>query len=61
MEEIFLFQKAKSIERYFFGEDISRVHYKDIGKIRFPERTNEIYLNRYVDSLEVELIRSKHF
>ncbi|HRS01570.1 MAG TPA: sugar phosphate nucleotidyltransferase [Bacteroidota bacterium] len=53
--------KAKSIERYFFGEDISRVHYKDIGKIRFPERTNEIYLNRYMDSLEVDLIRSKHF
>lgn len=53
--------RAKNIERYFFGEDISRVNYKDIGKIRFPERTNEIYLNRYIDSLEVDLIRSKHF
>lgn len=53
--------RAKSIERYFYGEDISRVNYKEIGKIRFPERTNEIYLTRYMDSLDRELIRSKHF
>lgn len=53
--------RAKNIERFFFGEDISRVNYKNIGKIRFPERTNEIYLHRYMESLEVDLIRSKHF
>lgn len=53
--------KTKSIERYFYGEDIERVNYKDIGKILFPERTNEIYLNRFMNSLQTELIKQKNF
>jgi mannose-1-phosphate guanylyltransferase/phosphomannomutase len=53
--------KTKTIERYFFGEDIRRVHYSEIGQIFYPERTNEIYINRYLQSLDVELIRSKRF
>lgn len=53
--------KTKSIERYFFGEDVERVHYKDLGKILFPERTNEIYLNRFMNSLNLDLIKKKNF
>jgi mannose-1-phosphate guanylyltransferase / phosphomannomutase len=53
--------KTKAIERYFFGEDIKRVHHDSVGNISFPERTNEIYLNRYLQSLDVEAIRSRKF
>lgn len=53
--------KTKTIERYFFGEDIKRVHYDRIGRIFYPERTNEIYINRFFEILNVELIASKRF
>ncbi len=53
--------KTKNVERYFYGEDIMRVHYKEMGKIYFPERTNEIYFNRFMNSLNKELIKSKNF
>ena len=53
--------KIKNIERYFYGEDIQRVYYKEIGKILFPERTNEIYLNRFLNSLNTEVIKSRNF
>lgn len=52
---------TKKIERYFFGEDIKRVHYSDVGSIAYPERTNEIYINRFMQSLDTDLIRSKNF
>lgn len=52
---------AKSIERYFFGEDIKRVHFSEVGQLYYPERTNEIYINRYMDSLDVEAIRKRRF
>lgn len=52
---------AKKIERYFFGEDIKRVHHSQVGKITYPERTNEIYINRFLDSLDVELIKSRKY
>ncbi len=53
--------RTKTIERYFFGEDIRRVHYNDLGTIYYPERTNEIYLNRFLHSLNVELIAKRKF
>jgi mannose-1-phosphate guanylyltransferase/phosphomannomutase len=53
--------KAKTIERFFFGEDIKRVHYSEVGHLYYPERTNEIYINRFLNSLDVEAIRKKNF
>jgi mannose-1-phosphate guanylyltransferase/phosphomannomutase len=53
--------RTKTVERYFFGEEIKRVHYDKVGEIYYPERTNEIYLNRYFDSLDIESIRTKRF
>lgn len=53
--------KAKTIERYFFGEDIKRVHYSQIGQLFYPERTNEIYINRFLQSIKADLIRSRKF
>jgi len=52
---------TKKIERYFFGEDIKRVPPDEVGIITFPERTNEIYLNRYLNSLDTELIKKRNF
>ncbi len=53
--------KTKSIERFFFGEDIKRVHHDSVGKINYPERANEIYVNRFIESLDTELIGSRKF
>lgn len=52
---------TKKIERFFFGEDIKRVHYNDVGRITFPERTNEIYINRFLNLLDVDLIGRRRF
>ncbi len=53
--------KAKTIERYFFGEDIKKVHFSEVGQLYYPERTNEIYINRFLDSLDIEIIRKRRF
>ncbi len=50
---------TKKVERFFFGEDIKRVPSDEIGTIYYPERTNEIYLNRFLQSIDYEVI-SKH-
>lgn len=53
--------RTKTIERYFFGEDIKRVHSQDIGTIHYPERTNEIYQTRFLNSIDRELICSRNY
>ncbi len=52
---------TKKIERFFFGEDIKRVHYSEVGKLYYPERTNEIYVSRYLESLKIDLIKKRRF
>jgi len=52
---------AKKIERYFFGEEIKRVHFDNVGSLTFPERTNEIYIQRYFDKLNIDSIKKKNF
>ncbi len=53
--------RTKSIERYFFGEDIKRVAPDKVGAINYPERTNEIYINRFLESLNGDVIRDRKF
>lgn len=52
---------TKKIERYFFGEDIKRAASNQVGKLTYPERTNEIYINRFIDLLNLDLIHSRKF
>lgn len=52
---------TKKIERYFFGEDIKRVHHSQVGQLAYPERTNEIYIARYMAALNIELIKKNRF
>ncbi|MGE5480970.1 MAG: sugar phosphate nucleotidyltransferase [Chloroflexota bacterium] len=70
MTDIIIFNKdgrdisissTKSIERYFFGEDVKRVPHDEVGQISYPERTNEIYINRYLQSLDIDLISKRSF
>jgi mannose-1-phosphate guanylyltransferase/phosphomannomutase len=53
--------KTKKIERYFFGEDISRVHYDEVGQLFYPERTNEIYVSRFIEKLNLDVIKNRNF
>ena len=50
--------KTKSLERLFFGEDFSRAHHSQVGSISFPERTTESYIQRFLETLNTETIRS---
>jgi mannose-1-phosphate guanylyltransferase/phosphomannomutase len=49
--------KTKNIERYFFGEEYQRAPYDEVGSIFFPERTNESYIARFLESLDETAIR----
>lgn len=53
--------QAKKIERFFYGEEIKRVKSNDVGNLSFPERTNEIYIERYIDSLDIQTIQEANF
>lgn len=52
---------AKKIERFYFGEDIKRTDPESVGDINYPERTNEIYTERFINGLDHSLIKSKGF
>jgi len=52
---------TKKIERFFFGEDIKRVNYNEIGHIVYSDRTIEIYRNKYLDTLDIEKIQERNF
>ncbi len=52
---------TQKVERYFFGEEIKRVVPDEVGTIKYPERANEIYLNRFIESLNVDEIRERRF
>ena len=52
---------TKKIERYFFGEDIHRVKYNELGKLSYTEKAHVLYKNRYLQSLDTDLIRSNKF
>lgn len=53
--------KTKKIERFFFGEEIKRVDFDKVGAISYPERTNEIYVTRFLEALNTDIIKKKRF
>ncbi|MEX1139618.1 MAG: sugar phosphate nucleotidyltransferase [Bacteroidota bacterium] len=50
--------KTKSVERLFFGEDVPRTSYDTVGSVRFPERTTESYMERFLATIDTEKIRA---
>ena len=52
--------KAKTIERFFFGEDIKRVPFDKVGTIIFPERSAESYAIRFTEALQIDAIKEQH-
>lgn len=53
--------KTKTIERLFFGEEYQRAPFDEVGSIYFPERTNESYIARFLESLDEGAIRDARF
>ena len=53
--------KARSVERLFFGEEFTRATHDQVGDIYFPERTNESYREDFINSLDIDAIREKKF
>lgn len=53
--------KTKSVERLFFGEDFARAPQEKVGSISFPERTTEIYKQKFLSSIDVDTIGKKRF
>ena len=54
-------KKSKSVERLFFGEDFPRAPREAVGSISFPERTTEVYRQKFLSSLDVQAISQKVF
>ncbi|HOJ04799.1 MAG TPA: sugar phosphate nucleotidyltransferase [Bacteroidota bacterium] len=54
-------KRTKAIERQFFSEDFRRANYDGIGSLYFPERTTEAYRERFLSTLDFELIATKGF
>jgi mannose-1-phosphate guanylyltransferase/phosphomannomutase len=54
-------KKTKSVERLFFGEDFSRAPADKVGSIYFPERTTEVYKEKFLSSLNLEVITRRKF
>ncbi len=52
---------TKKIERFFFGEDIKRVPFHEVGQIAFAEKALKLYKNQYLSSLDVDKIKEKNF
>ncbi|MEP7235425.1 MAG: hypothetical protein ABI778_09035, partial [Ignavibacteriota bacterium] len=53
--------KAKTIERYFFGEDFPRAPYDKVGTIEFPVRTGESYRRTFLKSVDTEMVAKAKF
>lgn len=53
--------QTKSIERFFFGEDIKRVDFESVGRLAFPERSTAMYIDRFLDGLNADRIRQRQF
>jgi mannose-1-phosphate guanylyltransferase/phosphomannomutase len=51
--------RTKAIERQFFSEDFERAAYNEIGRLGFPERSNESYIDRFFSVLDVEALKSR--
>ena len=54
-------KKTKAVERFFFGEDFARAPQEKVGSISFPERTTEAYKERFLSSLNIEMINTQKF
>jgi mannose-1-phosphate guanylyltransferase/phosphomannomutase len=54
-------KRTKAIERQFFSEDFRRADFDTIGSLYFPERTTEAYRERFLSTLDYELVSSKAF
>jgi mannose-1-phosphate guanylyltransferase/phosphomannomutase len=53
--------KTKSIERQFFSEDFPRADFAGVGRLSFPERSNEYYRHRFFSTLDTALIARGEF
>jgi mannose-1-phosphate guanylyltransferase/phosphomannomutase len=53
--------KAKTVERFFFGEDFPRAPYDQVGTIDFPAHTGEAYSKRFKNALDTSIIAKSHF
>lgn len=52
---------TKKIERFFYGEDIRRVRYDNLGRLTFPERYTQLYVERVLSELDVDVISERNF
>jgi len=53
--------KARAVERLFFGEEFARAPHDQVGEIFFPERTNESYREDFIRSVDIDSIRLRKF
>ncbi len=53
--------KTKSLERLFFGEDFPRVKQDEVGGVSFPERAQESYIQKFLDTININAIQQSKY
>lgn len=51
----------RSVERAFFREDFRRAFLDEIGVIQYANKPIEMYIEAFLDTIDVEAIRAAHF
>jgi mannose-1-phosphate guanylyltransferase/phosphomannomutase len=53
--------QTKSIDRFYYGEDIRRVAPEKVGRLGFPERSTSVYVDRVLSMINRDLILQRRF
>ncbi len=53
--------QTKSIERYYYGEDIARVQPERVGRLTFPERSTGMYVERVLSMVNATVVQQRRF
>jgi mannose-1-phosphate guanylyltransferase/phosphomannomutase len=51
----------KEIEKHFSRLELRRASAAEVGKVTYPARVRESYAQELIDSIDVELVRERHF
>lgn len=52
---------TKSVERYYYGEDVNRVKPSAVGRLSFPERSTGNYVERVLRNVNRDVITQRRF
>jgi mannose-1-phosphate guanylyltransferase/phosphomannomutase len=52
---------TKSVDRFFYGEDIKRAPADRVGRLAFPGRAHATYIERFLETIDAGVIRQRRY